>query len=438
MPRFRPTPSAPAPRDAEAIGVTSAFPSSNPVGRLRRAGFLLCGLLVAAAAGLSPQPAAAQLFDGLFPPRPPAGVPAPSRSAPNWRPPAQPQQPTFFGIPLGPPPQAVQPPPVRQAAPTPPPDPQGTVYVSAAEAMQGRRQPPSRFVLVIGDWYGRQVAEGLADLYVGERTSPAVVAITADPSGFQTAPVDWVNRLPGAIDAGKPDAIVLALGVEDLEPIREGETDVQPLTDRWAELYGKRVDDVLAAARGPQGRRVILLGLPPVQSAPESQEYERLNDLLRTHAARSGAVYVNVWDGFVDEDGKYTASGPAVDGQRRRLRQADGERFTRAGGRKLAFFVQKELTRLLAEPGPAANAPAADGSQPISLNDGPRGGASLAGGPPPVGRGAANILPASAPGSEALKALSDGSPIAARTGRTDDFSWPPKTQPGSGDAQDAR
>ncbi|WP_029004128.1 SGNH/GDSL hydrolase family protein [Azorhizobium doebereinerae] len=384
-----------------------------------RLGGLLGALLLAGAGVVIAQPAAAQFFDNPFVVRPPASVPAPSRSAPAWRPPD-----TFFGLPLGnphPPPQVEQQP---KRAPSPPPDPEGVVYASAADAVQGKKQPPTRFVLVIGDRYGRQIAEGLADTYVGERASPAVVAATDDPSGFMPKPVDWLTRLPAAIEAGKPAVTVLALGSDDLEPIRDGDTEVPPLSERWDELYGKRVDDILAAARG-QNRRVILVGLAPVQSTAQSADYERLNEVLRAHAARGGAVFVNVWDGFVDEEGKYMASGPAVDGQRRRLRVADGTRFTRAGTRKLAFFVQKELSRMLAEPSPA-DAPAADGSQPISLTDGPRGANALLGGVPgPAGRATPAPTPASAGGTDALRVLVDGAPLAPQRGRTDDFSWPP-------------
>ncbi|MGU3496589.1 GDSL-type esterase/lipase family protein [Xanthobacteraceae bacterium A53D] len=383
-----------------------------------------------------PAPALAQ-FENPFVIRPPAGVPQPSRSAPNWRPP-----PTFFGIPLGnpnPPPPPVQQP-VRRA---PPPEPEGKVYSTAAEAEQDRKQPPAQYVLVVGDRYGRQVAEGLADTYVSERNSPAVVGITDDPSGFLPRPVDWLARLPGAIDAGKPDVLVLALGMDDLEPIRDGDVEVPPFSEKWTELYSRRVAEILTVARAGN-RRVVLVGLAPVASAGQSADYEKLNEILRAYAARTGAVFTSVWDGFVDEDGKYMASGPAVDGQRRRLRFNDGVRFTRAGTRKLAFFVQKDLTRLLAEPAPEA-APVADGSTPVSLTAGPRGASALLGGPPLPATSRQQALPMPAvllPGLEpakpdATKVLVDGTPLQAQRGRTDDFSWPPAPPPAKSEAEPA-
>ncbi len=379
---------------------------------------VLLGLVVAAAAVSVTRPAAAQFFDNPFSMRPPAAVPAPSRSAPAWRPD------NIFGFPQRAPevPQEQ----VRRPPP-PPPDPEGVVYSSAADALQAKK-PPTRFVLVVGDRYARQVAEGLADTYVSERNAPAVVAATEDSSGFMPTPVDWLARLPAALQAGRPNVTVLALGSDDLEPIKDGDTLAPPLSERWSELYGRRVDEILAAARGTTGR-VILVGLAPVQSAGVSADYERLNELLRTHAARTGAVFVNVWDGFADEDGKYMGSGPAVDGQRRRLRQADGARFTRAGTRKLAFFIQKELTRMLAEPSPA-EAPTADGPHPpLSLTDGPRGANALLGGatPFPGGRAApaATTISTTSAASDATRALLDGAPVPPQRGRIDDFTWPP-------------
>ena len=309
-----------------------------------------------------------------------------------------------------------QPPAARKREP--PPEPEGATYSSADAAAQGRRVPPGQFVLVIGDRLADQLAQGLADNTVPERSRIAIIENTAEDSGFLPGPVDWLARSADAIAAARPSVTVVALGSEDLQPIKDGDTTHEPLTDRWVELYARRVDAVLAAVRGKAGR-VILAGLAPVANGKLSDDYAKLNEVLRARAARAGATFAPVWDGFVDEDGKFMATGPAVDGQRRRLRQPDGVRFTRAGGRKLAFFVQKELNRLLADPvKPGTDSPTAEGASRAS---------ALAGGPGVRGP-EASVQPAAA-SRGAARALTEGIAMPTVRGRTDDFTWPPPAAP---------
>jgi hypothetical protein len=63
--------------------------------------------------------------------------------------------------------------------------------------------------------------------------------------------------------------------------------------------------------------------------------------------ARAGIIYVDIWDGFVDEDGDYAVQGPDFEGQIRRLRTANGVHFTKAGAVKIASFVDRELRRVM-------------------------------------------------------------------------------------------
>ena len=72
-----------------------------------------------------------------------------------------------------------------------------------------------------------------------------------------------------------------------------------------------------------------------------------LNELYRSRAEKAGIVYVDVWDGFVDEAGKFTPQGPDYRGQIRRLRTSDGVHFTKFGARKLALYVEREIERSL-------------------------------------------------------------------------------------------
>ena len=72
-----------------------------------------------------------------------------------------------------------------------------------------------------------------------------------------------------------------------------------------------------------------------------------LNDLYRGRAEKAGIVYVDVWDGFVDDAGNYNNYGADFEGQTRRLRTGDGVHFTRAGARKLAHYVEREIRRVM-------------------------------------------------------------------------------------------
>ena len=378
--------------------------------RLRSPGLpLLAALLIAGGlVAATPDPAMAQ-FDPFGFLRPPGNVPQAPRQArparqarPNpggwWIFQAPPQHNTTIE----------QPPPAARKR-EPPPEPEGQTYASADAASQGKRTPPDQFVLVIGDRLADQIAQGLADNTVPERARLAVIRNSVEDSGFLPGAVDWLARSADAIAAARPSVAVVALGSEDLQPIRDGDSVHEPLTERWVELYSRRVDTVLAALRAKVGR-VVVVGLAPVANGKLSEDYAKLNEILRARASRAGVTFAPLWDGFVDEDGKYIIFGPAVDGQRRRLRLSDGVRFTRAGGRKLAFFVQKELNRLIADP--ARPGAGASGSEVASR------ASALAGGPgarPQEG----------AVQAASVRALAEGVAPAPMRGRTDDFTWPP-------------
>lgn len=387
-----------------------------------RPALVTLSLVVAATGPSTPAAAQVDLFSFL---RPPANIPqAPARRNNNngWWPGSlfQPQQPAR------PQEQHSAPPTQQQSAPKrrePPAEPEGTVYSSADAASQGRRQPPTQFALILGDRMGAQLAQGLADATVPDRARLAIVAQTVDDSGYLTGATDWIAKIPAAVTAARPNVTVVVLGADDLKPIREGDAELEPLSERWVEVYSRRVDALLAAVRRQAGR-VIVVGLAPVADAALSEQYARLNEVLRVRAARAGLPFVNVWDGFVDEDGQYLSTGPAVDGQRRRLRYNDGVRFTRAGGRKLAFFVQKDLNRLLE-----------DSAQPSAASEPGQGAASLAGGPSAgreagkdSGKDSASLIAVSGTGESAARALRDGVLPPPLHGRADDFSWPPPSE----------
>jgi hypothetical protein len=204
-------------------------------------------------------------------------------------------------------------------------------------------------------------------------------------------------------------------------------------TDQWEAAYIKRIDATIAALKSA-GVPVIWVGLPAQRGPKASADMSYLNELYRARAEKAGIVYVDVWDGFVDEQGRFSPQGPDFEGQIRRLRSADGVYFTKAGARKLAHYVEREIDRsennralpvALPIEVPAAGAKAGGPSArplvgpviPLTVSATPGAADELLGGARP----AARPVPAD---PIATRVLTKGEPIAAPTGRADDFNWP--------------
>ncbi|MBI5110343.1 MAG: DUF459 domain-containing protein [Rhodovulum sp.] len=436
-------------------------------GALARA-LVVLGLVVAAQAGLllapgGVTPAAAQLFDDRFPFQNPFGNP--------FRRQQQQQQQQYWN--------PFQPQPEPRQAPPP-------VDYSKAPAPKKPESAPTTNVLVFGDSLADWLAYGLEVSFTESpemgvirkhRTQSGLIRqeVRSDPRGEHP---DWPKAIQEMLAGERPDFIVMMVGLNDRRPIREpraaragvtrpgqpppaGTPDEPPAeggdaqatgsgthefrSERWSELYIRRIDETIAALKS-KGVPVFWVGLPPVRGTRSTADISYLNDLFRSRADRGGIVYVDVWDGFVDEAGRFAQQGPDVDGQIRRLRTADGVHFTQAGARKLAHYVERELQRWMtrgtpvalpveepakgpepAKPAaaePSAPPPPAGTARPLSgpvITLGPvpipgDGDDQLAGGPRQTKTAALDAV--------ATKVMVKGEPMPAPAGRADDFAWP--------------
>ena len=208
-------------------------------------------------------------------------------------------------------------------------------------------------------------------------------------------------------------------------------------SEEWEKVYSRRIDDTIAALKS-KGVPVIWVGLPPIRGARSSGDTAYLNELYRARAERAGIKYVDVWDGFVDEAGKYSNYGPDYEGQVRRLRLSDGVFFTKAGAIKLARYVEQELSRYMSNRVPVALPSGPFEATPSEFK---ADRATADGTRDPADRYARrtktkdsdNLL--GAPGSNpihgdaiATKVLAKGETVAAPPGRADNFAWPNGSQ----------
>ncbi len=267
-------------------------------------------------------------------------------------------------------------------------------------------------------------------------------AKSADGKPAETKPG---TKPDGATDAAKSDDRPVDA---ELSPDDAADNDVPPAIapeestrspngvyefreDRWVELYSKKVEEMIGVLKS-KGVPVLWVGLPAVRGTRATADMLFLDSLYRDAAGKAGITYVDVWDGFVDEGGRFMQYGPDFEGQPRQLRAGDGVFFTKRGARKLAHYVEREITRLLA----ARSAPIALPTEPATPD------ANALPGQPAPRPLAGPILPLVAssvgtdqllggPGSRpaavdalAARTLVKGEALAPPAGRADDFVWP--------------
>jgi hypothetical protein len=205
--------------------------------------------------------------------------------------------------------------------------------------------PGDRYrVLVVGD----SLADGLwSGLYRAfqEDGNMEVVNKSKPSSGFVRADsYDWTKEIDDILKDDTYQIVVVMFGANDNQAIKSGKEYIKPGTDAWDELYGQRVEAFVKKLRG-KGLAVYWTGLPIMRSPDDSDDAEALNDIYREKSFINGAKFIDTWSGFTDESGRYSAVGPDMSGQIRRLRDDDGVHFTPRGYLKLAHFAEKEIRR---------------------------------------------------------------------------------------------
>jgi hypothetical protein len=345
-------------------------------------------------------------------------------------------------------------------------------------------------VMVFGDSMADWLAYGLEQAYADSpemavlrrhRTNSGLIRTEgrSDPREFP----DWPQAAREMIAAGKPKFVLMMIGLNDRRQIREtaqaaraarpaaarpddpaaleldkpasdkpsekpadsataepaaptGNRNLEFRTDAWSEAYIRRIDDMVAALK-TSAVPVFWVGLPPLRGQKAAADISFLNDLYRSRADKAGIIYIDIWDGFVDEDGRFAQSGPDYEGQIRRLRSGDSVHFTQAGARKLAHYVEREIQRWLNARGTQAALPIPDEVEtPAPAAPGGAAGRRarpLAGPTVQLMGNVANESEdqllggnAKAPAGDALvaKVLVNGEATRVPAGRADDFAWP--------------
>lgn len=201
-------------------------------------------------------------------------------------------------------------------------------------------------ILVVGDFLAGGMGRELEKLYASNAN--VVVVNKTDPSSgiVRDDVINWAEYIPTLIEEFKPAAIVAILGMNDRQKLWTVQGKPEKLSEAWMSEYNSRVTKI-ASIGISQKIPLVWVGLPPVRSGRMNADYLVFNEVYRTTiAAVGGGEYVDIWDGFTNEEGKFVSAGPDINGQIVRLRGSKGINMTRAGRAKLAFFADKALQKI--------------------------------------------------------------------------------------------
>ena len=223
----------------------------------------------------------------------------------------------------------------------------------------------AKTVMVVGDFLGASAASGLVPVY-NQNAGVKVVDRTQGSSGFvRNDSFDWPAEIKALIESERPAAVVVMIGANDRQQMKIDGERAETMTEAWVKEYTARTAAfaaVLAEKRVP----LVWVGLPSFKSTKLSKDAIALNDIYRQAATAAGGVYVDIWDGFVDEKGAFVSTGPDINGQSVRLRNSDGINFSRSGERKVGFYVEKPLQKMIGGETLSALNPLGFGAPPIT------------------------------------------------------------------------
>ena len=128
-----------------------------------------------------------------------------------------------------------------------------------------------------------------------------------------------------------PDAVVFVIGANDVGVV--GGKD-------WKTTYGAEVDEMMDLLSDNNTRAVYWVGPPTFKDSTRNNASKQMNELMKERAATHKTVtFINGYEVFADEDGKYAAKLDDADDKLVLVRTDDGVHFTAAGGQRLAKVI---------------------------------------------------------------------------------------------------
>ena len=201
-------------------------------------------------------------------------------------------------------------------------------------------------ILVIGDALAGGLGAGLGRMAEPEPRFE-IVNRFQETSGIARPEVyDWAASLPKIMEGKEFDAVVVLIGANDRQAIREGDFRLAFNTPEWKAAYEARIDELLDVLKSA-GVKVFWIAIPPMGDAKYEADMKSIAALQKQEVLGKGQDYVDLRAAFLTPDGEYTDKGPDETGEVSRLRSRDGIAFLRLGNNRFGQLLLAEIKRVI-------------------------------------------------------------------------------------------
>ena len=181
------------------------------------------------------------------------------------------------------------------------------------------KAPGATRLAVFGDSMAIDLAKALGRLYAEDPNLVIIAQGVGDSSFVRPDFFDWNKTVTEQIAANSFDIAVIIIGINDRQKMRIDGVSYGSLTPEWTAVYSARVADFVTQLRNAN-KPAIWVGLPPMEAPSYAKAINQISQIQKLAVFSGGAEFLDIYERFATEDGKYTTHGPDLNGNRVRIR----------------------------------------------------------------------------------------------------------------------
>ncbi len=152
---------------------------------------------------------------------------------------------------------------------------------------------------------------------------------------------NWPAQLEAQVREFDAGAVAVMFGANDNQAVQTSSGKVYQFeTAGWKKEYRRRVADVIRLLFDSGAKRIYWIGQPIMPDAAYDRQIKVLNEIYRSEVEKvPGVEYIDAYKLLANGSGAYAQYLRDAAGEMQKVREADGEHLTYAGGLRLAGAV---------------------------------------------------------------------------------------------------